>query len=99
MEGSGAGLAAPAVWGAASGGVASSESVDGGVAGRIDELELLAIASPSPPKIDIGNENSASQCSPVTQLNRPIPTYRQTTLIAQNCIALLPLPLTTFYHS
>ena len=35
---------------------------------------LLAIASPSPPKTDSGKENSASQCRPLTQLNRPIPT-------------------------
>ena len=40
----------------------------------VDGVEvLLAIASPTPPKTDSGSENSASQCSPVTQLNSASP--------------------------
>ena len=49
---------------------------------------LLAIASPIPANTDIGSEKSASQCSPVTQLNSSIPTYKQTMQIAQKCILL-----------
>ncbi len=53
-----------------------------------DVLELLAIASPTPAITEIGNENSANQCNPVTQLNIPSAIYNQTMLMAQTCIPL-----------
>lgn len=60
---------------------------------------LLAIASPIPPNTDIGSENSTSQCSPVTQLNSPIPTYKQTMQTAQTCILLYQCSnVAPFYH-
>ena len=67
--------------------------------GKVSELwwELgidvgwLAIASPKPPKIARGRENSASQCSPLTQLNRAIPPYKPKKHIAQNRIGSHPI--------
>lgn len=65
-------------WGACGGGRSSGISAAGAVleeSGAIvgvvagGSLVLLAIASPNPAKTDIGSENSANQCSPVSQLN------------------------------
>ena len=62
-------------------------TVDFDVAVVVESLDgVLAIASPSPPKSDSGSENSASQCSPLTQLNRAIPTYKPKKHIAPNRI-------------
>ena len=63
--------------------------------GKVSELwwELgidvgwLAIASPKPPKIARGRENSASQWRPLTQLNSSIPKNKQTIHTAPKRIA------------
>ncbi len=57
-----------------------------GMAAEFLGAELLAIASPKPAKIDSGSENSPSQCSPVSQLNTPRNTYKQTKHNAQTCM-------------
>lgn len=63
------------------------DAVDFDLAVMVEGLTgVLAIASPNPPKSDSGSENSASQCSPLTQLNRAIPTYKPKKHIAPNRI-------------
>ena len=68
------------------------DAVDCKLAVRVEDLTgVLAIASPSPPTRDSGSENSASQCSPLTQLNRAIPPYKPKKHIAQNRIGSHPI--------
>ena len=58
-----------AFWGAGSGSGGVGTSAVDSVGGREGVDVLLAIARPTPAKIDSGSEASASQCNPVTQLN------------------------------
>lgn len=74
------------------------DAVDFELAAMVEGLTgVLAIASPSPPKSDSGSENSANQCSPLTQLNRAIPTYKPKKHIAPNRIGQTPPNLIKTY--
>ena len=67
-------------------GVTSAETLLA-LGGVVDD-EVLAIASPKPAITDIGSENSANQCNPVTQLNNSRPIYKQIKHPAPNRISL-----------